>query len=181
MKTNKLILRLLILIAVGIFGEKGFSQTTKTIDTDSIAKEDKRLKFGCGFGLSFVGGTNVNLSPNLTYKVSDKVSFGGGLQGSYSSIKNYQNTTTFGANLLGIYNPINKISTLLEFAELRVSTETETPQSKTKHNYWDSALFVGAGFNITSKILIGAKYNVLYDENESVYTSAIIPFVNITF
>ena len=178
MKTNKIILKLLIFIVVGMFGEKGFSQS---IEIDSVTKVQKRLKFGCGFGLSFVGGTNVNLSPNLTYKVSNKVSFGGGLQGSYSSIKNYQNTTTFGANVLGIYNPIKKISTLIEFAELRVATETETPQGNSKNNYWDSALFIGAGINITSKILIGAKYNVLYDENESVYTSALIPFVNITF
>ncbi len=177
---NKFILRSLLIVAV-LFYQSGFSQTIKTIETDSVSKEQKRLKFGIGFGLNFVGGTNINLSPNLTYKVSEMVSFRGGLQGSYSSIKNIQNTTTFGANVMGIYSPVNKISMLLEFVELRVLTETETLQGKNKNNYWDSALFIGAGFNVTRKILIGAKYNVLYDENESVYTSAIIPFVNIIF
>ena len=181
MKINKLMLRSIILIAAIMFYGNSFSQTTKTIETDSVNKEQKRLKFGVGFGLNFVGGTNISLSPNLTYKVSDKVSFGGGIQASYSAIKDFQNTTTFGANVLSIYSPVKKISMLLEFAQLRVITETETAQIKNKNKYWDSALFVGAGFKVTSKILIGAKYNVLYDENESVYTSAIIPFVNIAF
>lgn len=102
-------------------------------------------------------------------------------KGSYSAIKNLQNTTTFGANIITQYSPIEKISTLLEFAELRVSTKTESVAGNSTNNYWDSALFVGAGFNITSKISIGAKYNLLYKEGESVYTSPVIPFVNITF
>ncbi|MCF7559369.1 hypothetical protein L3X39_01870 [Sabulilitoribacter multivorans] len=181
MKVNKLFFRLLFFAGFILFGKNGFSQTTNTIVLDSVAKEQKRLKFGFGFGLNFVGGTNINLSPNLTYKVSDKVSFGGGLQGSYTSIKNYQNTTTVGGNVLFLYSPIKKMSLLLEFVELNVSTKTETEQGTIKNNYWDSALFFGAGFNVTDKISIGAKYNILYDENESVYTSAIIPFVNIVF
>ncbi|NNC33789.1 MAG: hypothetical protein HKO09_02810, partial [Croceitalea sp.] len=57
----------------------------------------------------------------------------------------------------------------------------ETPTGEETNKYWDSALFVGAGLNITNKIAIGAKYNMLYDKDESVYTSAVIPFVNITF
>ena len=180
MKTNKLFLRLLFGTVMVLLGKNAYSQNTITVAADSIVKEEKRLKLGVGFGLNFVGATNISLSPNLSYKVSDKVSFGVGIQGSYSSIKNLQNTTTFGGNLIGIYSPVNKLSLLLEFVELNVTTKTETPPA-TKDSYWDSALFVGAGFNITSKISVGAKYNVLYDENKSVYTSAIIPFVNITF
>ncbi|MCJ7465673.1 MAG: hypothetical protein MUO53_03155 [Maribacter sp.] len=139
------------------------------------------MKFGCGFGLSFVGGTNFSLSPNLMYDVSKKVSLGGGVQESYTTIKDLQNTPTIGANIIGQYSPIEKITTLLEFAELNVSTKTETPTGKDTRKYWDSALFVGACLNITSKIAVGAKYNLLYKKDESVYTSPVIPFVNITF
>ena len=148
---------------------------------DSTSKEQKRLKFGVGFGLSFVGGTNISLSPNLIYSLSEKIAIGGGIQGSYSAIKNLQSTTTFGANVFTQYSPIKKITTLLEFAELKVSTKTDTPTGKITDDYWDAALFVGAGFNITNKISVGAKYNVLYNEDKSVYTSPIIPFVNISF
>ena len=69
--------------------------------------------------------------------------------------------------------------TLLEFAQLRVSTKLEIDDSK--RNYWDSALFVGAGLSVTKKITIGAKYNFLYKEDESIYSSPVIPFVNISF
>lgn len=148
--------------------------------TDLIPKE-KKLKFGCGFGLNFVGGTSLSLAPNLTYKVSEKISFGAGIQGSYNKIKNLQNTTTFGANLLGFYAPIANLQTQLEFAQLRVNTKTETNAIEVKNSYWDSALFVGAGYTIAKKITVGAKYNFLYDEDKSVYSSPIIPFVNIVF
>ena len=156
-------------------------ETPKIRVVDSLLKGEKRLKFGVGFGLSFIGGTNISLAPNLMYKLSDKFSIGAGIQGSYSAIKDLQNTTTFGGNVLALYSPIRKISALIEFAELNVSTKTETPTGKITDNYWDAALFLGAGFNVTDKISIGAKYNVLYKEDESVYTSPLIPFVNISF
>lgn len=186
MKSKDLNLKVILITVVFMYCIPMYSQsenenTTEVVVDSTASKVENRLKFGCGFGLSFVGGTNISLSPNLTYAVSDKVSFGGGIQGSYSAIKNLQNTTTFGANVLMLYNPIQKISTLLEFAQLRVSTKTETGTVQTTNSYWDSALFAGLGFNITNKISLGAKYNFLYKEGESVYTSAVIPFVNITF
>lgn len=156
------------------------SLSTAQTSNDSLPKE-KKLKFGCGFGLNFVGGTSLSLAPNLTYKVSEKISFGAGIQGSYNKIKNLQNTTTFGANLLGFYTPISNLQTQLEFAQLRVNTTTEANAVEVKNSYWDSALFVGAGYTIAKKITVGAKYNFLYDEDKSVYSSPIIPFVNIVF
>ncbi|MBL7885850.1 MAG: hypothetical protein JNJ52_03820 [Flavobacterium sp.] len=156
------------------------SLLTAQTSNDSLPKE-KKLKFGCGFGLNFVGGTSLSLAPNLTYKVSEKISFGAGIQGSYNKVKNLQNTTTFGANLLGFYTPISNLQTQLEFAQLRVNTTTEANAVEVKNSYWDSALFVGAGYTIAKKISIGAKYNFLYDEDKSVYSSPIIPFVNIVF
>jgi opacity protein-like surface antigen len=115
------------------------------------------------------------------YSLSDKVAIGAGIQGSYSAIKDLQNTTTFGGNMLTQYNPSRSILTLVELVLLNVSTKTDTPTGETKDTYWDTALFVGAGVNITEKITIGAKYNLLYKEDESVYTSPILPFVNISF
>jgi hypothetical protein len=181
MNRLRLIKKTGMLIGVCIFSTNVYSQTATDKVADSTSTEQKRLKFGCGFGLNFVGGTNISIAPNLIYGVSDKVSFGGGIQGSYASIKDLQNTTTFGFNVIGQYSPVRKLTTLLEFTELRVSTKTETPTGTDTEKYWDSALFVGAGFNITDNIAIGAKYNLLYDKDKSVYTSPIIPFVNITF
>ncbi|WP_297764523.1 outer membrane beta-barrel protein [uncultured Muriicola sp.] len=197
MELNRIISKLLIGLGIFLCSQNFYSQTTNIaiIDStniavldstniaviDSTAMEQKRLKFGVGFGLNFVGGTNISLSPNLMYSLSDKVAIGAGIQGSYAAIKDLQNTTTFGGNVVTQFNPSKKILLLLEYVGLNVTTKTETPTEQSKDTYWDSALFIGAGINITDKIAVGAKYNILYKEDESVYTSPILPFVNISF
>ena len=179
-KTLKLILTIgLFIISYNTFTQTKTDSLQKNKVDTLVVKMEKKWKFGAGFGLNFVGGTNISLSPNLTYHVSDKVALGFGVQWNYLSLKDIQKTTTYGANTLFQFRPSQKIMTLLEFAQLRVSTESEIDDSK--RNYWDSALFVGAGLNITKKITIGAKYNFLYKEDESIYSSPVIPFVNISF
>jgi long-subunit fatty acid transport protein len=180
MKTTNHYLKIIIAIVVLVYSSNLFSQSTSVVVVDSTSKKEGRLKFACGFGLNFVGATNISLSPNLIYKASDKISLGFGLQGSYAAVKDLQKTTTFGFNAISIYTPTKKVSTLLELVQLNVTTKIETPV-EVKNNFWDTALFVGAGFNITNKFTIGAKYNLLYNEDESVYTSPIVPFVNIIF
>ena len=139
----------------------------------------KKLNFGLGFGLNFVGGTSISVSPNLTYRINDQLSAGGGLLFNYTAIKDVQKTTTIGANLLVNYYPIEKLYTTLEFAEMHVNRNMEI--FNTKDEFWDSALFVGAGYQITPKISVGGKFNVLYDKDKSVYSSPFVPFVNISF
>ncbi|MBW2937817.1 alpha-ketoglutarate decarboxylase [Aureisphaera sp. CAU 1614] len=178
---NKFIFTILFTTIILIYSEGVQSQTTEIKVIDSTSAKPNKWKFGVGFGLSFIGGTNISLAPNITYQANEKISFGGGVQGSYTALKDIQNTTTIGGNVIFQYTPIKMLTALLEFAELNVSTETETPTGKMKNNYWDAALFLGAGMNVTEKITIGAKYNVLYNEDESVYTSPILPFVNISF
>lgn len=181
MKTNRKFLVVLAAIVFGFLSQETYAQVTQVTVPDSTATAEKPLKFGCGFGLSFVGGTNIGLSPHLIYSISDKFSLGAGLQGNYTSIKDLQKTFTFGGNALAQYNPIPRLSTLVEFVQLKVNTTTEAVTGDIEEDYWDTALFVGAGLNVTNKISLGAKYNLLYDSDESVYTSPIIPFVNITF
>ena len=84
-------------------------------------------------------------------------------------------------NVIGEYNLSRKITTLLEFAELKVNTKRETPTGEVENDFWKSALLVGACYNFSNKMLIGVKYNVLYYSDESVYSNPIIPFINITF
>ena len=178
---KKSILKIVLVFSAILITSVAFSQATTVMVKDSADVVDKRLKFGCGFGLNFVGGTNIFVAPNLIYDVSNKISLGGGLQASYAGIKDVQNTTTFGFNVITQYTPAPIITTLLEFTELRVSTKTENLADNVTDKYWDTALFVGAGLNVTSNISIGAKVNLLYDSDKTVYTSAVIPFVNITF
>ena len=149
----------------------------KTVDNP--VEPAKKLNFGLGFGLNFVGGTSISLSPNLTYNLNDKFSVGAGLLFNYTGIKEVQKTTTIGANIIGNYYPVKKLLTTIEFAEMHVNRNMII--SNTKDEFWDSALFVGAGYQITQKISVGGKFNVLYNKDKSVYSSPFVPFVNISF
>lgn len=163
----------------------GLTNMKAQIQMDSIKTVEnpiapaKKLNFGLGFGLNFVGGTSISLSPNLTYRLTDKFAVGGGLLFNYTGIKDLQKTTTIGANLIGNYFPIQKLLTTIEFAEMHVNRNMIF--TNVKDEFWDSALFVGAGYQITPKISVGGKYNLLYDKAKSVYSSPFVPFVNISF
>ncbi|WP_373075385.1 hypothetical protein [Zeaxanthinibacter enoshimensis] len=181
MKLKSLFLKIALAVIFLVYSEHTSAQVTEISVVDSTAAAEPKLKFGCGFGLSFVGGTNISLSPNLIFLLSEKVNLGAGLQGSYTSIKDLQKTTTIGGNVILQYYPAKRLMTLVELTQLNVSTTTEEITGDIKESYWDTAFFLGAGLNITDKIAVGAKFNLLYDEDESVYTSPVIPFVNITF
>jgi len=176
-------INLVLIFSVCLFFSitSGFAQTNTVVLADSITKNPSNWKLGMGFGLNFVGGTNISLAPNLLYTVSEKITLGVGLQYNYSAIKDLKKTSTIGGTLSTFYSPTPKFLTLLEFAELNVTSKTESPDGEIKDSFWESALFIGAGLNITNSITVGAKYNVLYKEDESVYTSPVIPFVNIAF
>ena len=181
MNVNRFFLTTFLSVGMFFSAENLCAQSSQISVEDSTAVVSKKLKFGVGFGLNFVGGTNISLAPNLTYALSEKVSIGGGLMGSYAAIKDLQSTTTLGVNIITEYRPIPQIISLIEHAQLNVNTTLETPEGEIKDNFWEPVLFVGAGYNITNKISVGAKYNILYTEGESVYSTPVVPFVNISF
>ncbi|MEP2279142.1 hypothetical protein, partial [Maribacter sp.] len=71
---KKLVLNITFCFIFFILTDQAFAQATNISVVDSAATVEPKLKFGCGFGLSFLGGTNITLSPNLSYDVSDKFS-----------------------------------------------------------------------------------------------------------
>ena len=66
----------LILFSTGVFSQsENDSVPIQNNDTVQV-KVPKRLNVGCGYGLNFVGGTSINISPNLTYMLTDKIILG---------------------------------------------------------------------------------------------------------
>ncbi len=151
---------------------------------DTIAKPKeqsefrKKLQFGGGLGLNFSGGTNVSFSPNVIYNANKYVSFGAGLQTSYVATKNFKSSFTIGANLTALANPFKFLQMSFEFEQLRSNSVLENTPDKIKVNAWDTAMFLGGGIRIKN-YTIGAKYNFLYNEEKSIYSSAMIPFVRV--
>lgn len=139
------------------------------------------VRFGGGIGVSFGDGFfSGTLAPSAIYDVSKEFSVGVGLNGTYNSLKNTYNSTIIGGSLLSLYNVIPQIQLSAEFEELNVTRNYESDLNIEDENYWYPALFVGAGYR-TQNVTVGVRYDVLYDENKSVYANAWAPFFRVYF
>lgn len=151
----------------------------------SFAQQDpdnfeSRIRFGGGLALGIGSGfTNITIAPSAIYDFNPYFSAGVGFQGSYLKQRNFYESIIFGPSLLAFVNPIQEIQLSAELEQLRVSTTYDNPNLDT-HNFWNTALFLGAGYR-TENVTIGMRYNVLHDDDENIYGSAFMPFVRVYF
>ncbi len=153
----------------------------------------KKWRFGGGFGLGIGSGyTDVMLAPSALYDVNPYLSLGVGIQGSYINSKNrsfYINSISeysswiYGGSLIAISNPIPELQLSVELEQLRVNniyTYKDKDLSKDHHDFWNTALFLGAGYN-SGSVTVGVRYNVLYKSKDMVYGSPFMPFIRVYF
>lgn len=138
----------------------------------------QRVHFGGTLGLSFGSGfTNIVVAPSVIYDVNQYFSAGAGVQGSYVSYKNNFESYIYGASIIALVNPIEQIQLSTELEQLRVNT---TYDDNFKDNFWNTALFLGAGYR-TNNVTVGIRYNVLFKESNNVYNEAFMPFIRVYF
>ena len=85
-----------------------------------------------------------------------------------------------GGSLISLFNPIPEIQLSAEFEELHVHRKYEDFLELENDNYWVPALFIGAGYR-AQQVTIGVRYDLLYDEENSIYANAWMPFVRVYF
>lgn len=140
-----------------------------------------RVHFGGGLGLGFGSNyTNIALAPSAIYDFNQYISAGIALQGSYVKQKNFYESYMYGPTFIVLGNPIPQIQLSAELEQLRVNVEYEDRLGFPNDNFWNTALFLGAGYR-TNNITIGARYNVLHDSGNNVYSDALMPFVRVYF
>lgn len=140
-----------------------------------------KVQFGGGLGLGIGNGyTNVSVSPTAIYNFNEYVAAGAGIQYSYISQKDFYNSHLYGASAILLVNPIQEIQLSGELEQLRVNSTFTDFNIIEKENFWNTALFVGAGYR-SENVTIGVKYNVLHQDKNRVYTTAFMPFVRIFF
>ncbi len=141
----------------------------------------KNVRFGGGIGLSFGDGFfSGTLAPSAIYQVNKTVSVGLGLNGTYNKQKNLYSSTILGGSVISLFNVIEAVQLSAEFEALNVNRKYEAALGLQNDNYLYPALFLGAGYR-TGNITMGLRYDVLYDENRSIYGSALLPFVRVYF
>lgn len=141
----------------------------------------KRVQFGGGFGLSVGNGySDIMVAPSGIYNVNDYVSLGLGAQYSYVKQSHVFNSNLYGASLISLFNPIPEAQFSVELEQLRVNNTFTEVIPKIKDNFWNTGLFLGAGYR-NQNVTVGMRYNILYRETNYVYSQAWMPFVRVYF
>lgn len=144
------------------------------------------VRFGGNIGIGFSNDTfNAVLAPAAIYEFNPWFSAGVGLNFGYSSFDNDRfneegSSTNYGASIISFLNPFPELQLSAEFEQMGVSRRIEIPGETFKDDYWYPALFVGAGYR-TGFVSVGIRYDLLYDEDKSIYGSAYAPFVRVFF
>lgn len=153
---------------------------------DSLVRPKKsvfweKVQIGGGLGLGIGSNyTNITVAPSAIYPVNEYFSAGLGVQYSYVKQKGFYDSHIYGASLITLFNPIREVQLSAELEELRVNNTYTAFSPSVKDNFWNTALFLGAGYR-NQNITIGVRYNVLYKESNNVYSQAWMPFVRVYF
>lgn len=135
-----------------------------------------KVRFGGGIGIGFNNaGFNGAISPSAIYQATDQ--FAAGLSLNYIYYKAGESKlSAYGGSILSLYNPIPMIQLSAEMEQLRINRRGGT----LKDNYWAPALFIGAGYS-TRNVTIGIRYDLLYNDQKSIYANAWMPFFRVFF
>ena len=149
---------------------------------EEISSFWNNVRFGGGIGLNFGNGFfSGTLAPQTIYDFNPYFSAGVGLTGSYSSQRDVFNSTILGGSALALTNPFPELQLSVEFEQVNVNTSFDAQFSgQNRDNFWASALFLGVGYR-SGNVVFGIRYDVLYDEDESIYADPWLPFVRFWF
>lgn len=140
----------------------------------------QNVQFGGGLGLS-IGNryTDISVAPSAIYNVNEYFAVGLGVQYTYAKQKDLYSSNLYGGSLITLFNPISEIQLSAELEQLRVNVKG-IGYNNFSNNFWNTGLFLGAGYR-SGNVTIGARYNVLHDENKSAYSDAFMPFARFYF
>lgn len=181
MKSNLLLTKKIIvwIFLCGFFAIPAKSQT-KTAKSNSHFWN--HVRFGGGLGLGFGDGYfSGTIAPSAIYQFDDTFALGLGLNASYYKQKNIHKSTVLGGSIIGLVNTLDFLQLSVEFEELNVNRDFDQNYvTNSDTNYWYPALFLGAGYR-SGHFAFGIRFDVLYDEDKSIYGDSWMPFVRFYF
>lgn len=175
---NSLTLRIVIISAFGLFFCESHSQ-----QLDMRTSFWDNVRFGGNVGANFGNNfSSVLIAPQAIYQVNNNIGIGLGLNYSYSE-RDFNRPTDFtstiaGGSIIAIANPIDFLQLSADFEYLNVNRNFA--ESSFNDNYWVPALFLGGGYR-QGNFVIGARYDVLFNDRRSVFQNGLQPFVRVLF
>ena len=136
----------------------------------------KNVRFGGGLSLGFGSQTTIGVAPSAIYDFDNGFSLGAGFNYIYSETGAFS-TNVYGGSVISMYQIPNigiQLSGEFEHSFAKQSTSFGTIST----NF--PALYLGVAYN-QGRFAFGFRYDVLYDENKSVFASPISPIVRFYF
>ena len=150
----------------------GFSQ----IAVGTSVNEGKwRVGGGVGLGFGNNGYFGFNISPYVGYAIAPRLE--GGVTAGYQYGKNdYMKQNLFSVGPYANYYIMDQIFLRGHYEYFTGSQEITS--SNMEYDFDESALWLGGGYQSSGRVRFqaGIMYNVLYKENESIFSSPIRPF-----
>ena len=138
------------------------------------------VRFGGSLGANFSNNYfSAYLSPRAVYDFNRYFSAGTGIAGSYTNGSNYTAHSVSGS-VLSLFRPIERVQLSAEFEEIYVSRNVALEGGNRRDSYWYPSLFLGAGYT-SGHVTVGLRYDVLYNDEKSMYDNALMPFVSVYF
>lgn len=138
------------------------------------------VRYGGGIGLGFGNDSfSFAIAPSAIYQFNQQFASGLGLQYNYSEFRDSK-FSALGFSLMSFFNPIPAIQLSAEFEETRVQRQEDIGRIRIEEDYWSPALFFGVGFG-NRNVMVGVRYDVLFDEGRSIYADPWVPFFRVFF
>ncbi len=161
------------------------NQAVETTETNQSTKDKKRfmdnVRFGGTIYLGFGSDSyTIGAAPSAVYDFNKYFSAGASISYIYSKGETSRIDYTrnmYGASAIALFNPISNIQLSAEYEQMHVNYSSDLNND---YNYWVPALYLGAAYRIKN-FAAGVRYDVLYDEQESIYASEWTPFFRIYF
>ena len=159
------------------------TNTENTYHTNNVQNMNQQFDgywtFGGNIGLSFWNdGTDILIAPKAYYNISPILITGFGLTYIYSDYKTnyntYKNNAFGGSVFLGV-RPTNFLQISAEYEGLQTNRS-----GSFNDEYWNNSLYLGISF-VSGRVSFGLRYDVLYDNYRSPYSSALNPVVGLYF
>ncbi len=141
----------------------------------------QNVRFGGGLGIGISNNAfNVSLAPSGIYQVSESFATGAGLNLNYTKFNN-DKFLAYGGSFMNFFNPIPQIQLSAELEQWRVNrNQVDFGGNTAEINYWTTALFLGIGYT-SRNVTVGLRYDVIYDEQRSIYIDPLMPFFRFYF
>ncbi len=168
----------LLLLMISFFS---YHTSNAQLQVEHTSNFWSHVRFGGGVGLSFGNGYfSGTLAPSALYDVNPYTSLGVGINGTYNSNKDFYKSTIIGGSLIGLFNPVRGLQLSTEFEESYVHRSFDNRLNYSDDSYWIPALYLGAGYR-AGNVTFGIRYDVLFDNDKSIYSDAWAPFVRVYF